>query len=82
VLGAAQRYFPSGLAGTFNANLFEQMARHYGQVLFPGHAAGYKDGQFMLGFTHNTPDNTLPIFWDEGRKTPWNPIFVRYDKVY
>jgi hypothetical protein len=82
VFGAAQRYFPSGLAGTFNANLFEQMARHYGQVLFPGHAAGYKDGQFMLGFTHNTPDNTLPIFWDEGRKTPWNPIFVRYDKVY
>jgi hypothetical protein len=82
VFGAAQRYFPSSLSGNFDVNTFEQMARHYGQLLLPGHAAGYKDGQFMLGFTHNTPDNTLPIFWNEGRVTPWNPIFIRYDKVY
>ncbi len=82
VFNAAQRYFPSGLAGSFDTAIFERMARHYGQSLFPGHAAGYRDGQFMLGFTHNTPDNTLPIYWNEGRQIAWSPIFVRYDKVY
>jgi hypothetical protein len=77
-----QRYFPSSIASTFDKNIFETMARHYGQILFSPHAAGYKDGQLMLGFTHNTPDNTLPIYWNEGRQTPWSPVFVRYDKVY
>lgn len=77
-----QRYFPPALTGKFNHGTFEQMARHYGQTLCPQHPVGYKDGQLMLGFTHNTPDNTLPIFWNEGRRTEWNPIFVRYDKVY
>jgi len=82
VFNALQRYFPQGLIGSFSVQTFEQMVRHYGQILFPNHAAGYKDGQLMLGFTHNTPDNTLPIYWNEGRKTAWSPIFVRYDKVY
>lgn len=82
VFHALQRYFPPGLIGAFNIQTFEQMAQHYGQILNPGHATGYKDGQLMLGFTHNTPDNTLPIYWNEGRGSAWNPIFVRYDKVY
>lgn len=82
VFNALQRYFPPGLLGNFSIQIFEEMARHYGQNLFPGHAAGYKDGQFMLGFTHNTPDNTLPVYWNEGRRASWSPIFVRYDKVY
>lgn len=82
VFNASQRYFPPGLIGTFNTRTFENMVRYYGQTLFPYHATGYKDGQLMLGFTHNTPDNTLPIYWNEGRRTPWSPIFVRYDKVY
>lgn len=82
VFHALQRYFPPGLIENFDPQIFEQMARHYGQRLFPGNPVGWKDGQFMLGFTHNTPDNTLPIYWNEGRSTGWNPIFVRYDKVY
>lgn len=82
VFNALQRYFPPSLVGAFNNQTFEQMVRHYGQTLFPPHAAGYRDGQLMIGFTHNTPDNTLPIYWNEGRRTPWSPIFVRYDKVY
>lgn len=82
VFNAKQRYFPADLGGAFSNQIFEMMVRHYGQNLFPSHAAGYKEGQLMLGFTHNTPDNTLPIYWNEGRRTPWSPIFVRYDKVY
>ena len=78
---ALQRYFSPSLAGTFSSQIFEQMVRHYGQTLLPGHVTGYKDGQLMLGFTHNTPDNTLPIYWNEGLTTPWSPIFVRYNKV-
>ena len=42
---------------------------------------GYKDSQLMIGFSYNTPDNTLPIFW---YKHPiyWTPIFARYSKKY
>ena len=82
VFNGLQRYFPPGLVGSFDIGTFEQMVRHYGQILFPGNATGYKDGQLMLGFTHNTPDNTLQIYWKEGRRTAWIPIFVRYEKVY
>lgn len=78
---ARQRYFSPSL-GDFDLNIFRTMAEHYGASLFPGHPLGYKDGQLLLGFTHNTPDNTLPVFWNEGRVTPWSPIFVRYDKEY
>ena len=82
VFNALQRYFPPSLDGAFSNQTFEQMVRHYGQILCPQHAAGYKEGQLMLGFTHNTPDNTLPIYWNEGRRASWSPIFVRFDKVY
>jgi hypothetical protein len=41
---------------------------------------GYKDCQLMLGFHHNTPNNTLPIFWQESNG--WQPIFKRFAKLY
>lgn len=59
-----------------------KIALYYGGAIQPERALGYKNGQLLLGFSHNTPDNTLPIFWDEGHKTNWHPVFVRYDKVY
>ena len=77
-----QRYFPSTLSQEFDLAKFRAVAAHYGKLLFEDHPLGYRDGQLMLGFTHNTPDNTLPIFWNEGRSVQWNPLFVRYDKVY
>ncbi|WP_242499868.1 hypothetical protein [Methylibium sp. Pch-M] len=79
---AQQRYFPATLAPEFDLSVFKAMAMHYGEPLQPGHALGYRDGQLLLGFTHNTPDNTLPVFWNEGRTVPWAPVFVRYDKEY
>lgn len=43
---------------------------------------GFKDGQLLLGFEHNTPSNTLPIIWYNEPITPWNPIFKRFNKIY
>ena len=51
----------------------------YGKRLDSRNPLGYKKGQMMLGFHHNTPNNTLPIFWGE---KDWNPIFKRYKKLY
>lgn len=40
---------------------------------------GFDDGQLLIGFYYNTPDNTLPIFW--GSENGWFPIFKRYGKI-
>ena len=55
----------------------------HGRLLFPAHPLGYDDGQLLLGFSHNTPDNTLPIFWGgtQAETGPWKAIFRRYHKV-
>lgn len=75
------RYFADSPAW-FNAVDFQAMARQYGASLQPRLPVGYKDGQLLLAFAHNTPDNTLPIFWDQGTRTQWHPIFPRFDKKY
>jgi hypothetical protein len=54
------------------------MCRH-GQNLWPSHPLGYKDGQLLLGFAYNVPDNTLPIIWASGDHG-WSPVFRRYHK--
>lgn len=41
---------------------------------------GFANGQYLLGFDYNTPDNTLPIFWGQG--SGWIPLFKRYHKIY
>lgn len=45
-------------------------------------ALGWNDCQLLLGFFHNTPDNTLPIIWYDEENIKWNPIFKRYNKKY
>lgn len=45
-------------------------------------ALGYGDCQLLLSLQHNTPNNTLPIFWFEEKGDDWKPIFKRYNKVY
>lgn len=66
----------------FEKSKLELLATHYGAALRPSTPLGYKNGQLLIGFSHNTPNNTLPIFWDEGNKVAWNPIFIRFDKKY
>lgn len=43
---------------------------------------GFGDCQLLIGFHHNTPDNTLPIFWWDEESPIWYPIFKRYNKIY
>jgi len=60
----------------------EETCRRYGDQLWPEHPLGYEDGQLYIGFAHNTPDNSLPIFWcDHTAPLSWQPIFKRYPKV-
>lgn len=66
----------------FSLEKLKAMCKGYGARFSNLHSLGYKNGQLLLGFAHNTPDNVPPIFWNEGRKVPWHPIFVRYDKKY
>ncbi|MDP4073933.1 hypothetical protein [Acidovorax sp. A1169] len=66
----------------FERSKLEALAKHYGHALRPSMPLGYKDNQLLIAFSHNTPNNTLPIFWDEGSKIAWNPVFIRFDKKY
>ncbi|CAC9973710.1 phosphoribosyltransferase-like protein [Flavobacterium panici] len=43
---------------------------------------GYKDGQYLIAFNHNTPDNTLPVLWYNEDTITWNSIFKRAHKIY
>lgn len=75
------RYFNKSPVG-FDLATMRGIAETYGQQLWPGAPLGYKDGQLFLAFSHNTPDNAPPIFWDDGSHFPWSPVFVRYGKIY
>lgn len=78
----ASRYFPSP-EPEITAAFAEQMCRSYGDVLEPEAPLGYGNCQLLLGFQHNTPDNTLPVFWSDGYTgSQWTPMFRRYPKVY
>lgn len=58
------------------------LAERFGARLQPGHPLGFLDGQLLLGFAYNTPDNTLPIIWSDGDEAyPWAPVFKRYSKL-
>lgn len=67
-------------------SIAESFCEFYGRVAVDGwgymesHPLGYKNGQYMIGFAYNTPDNTLPIFWGTGNG--WFPLFTRYPKIY
>jgi hypothetical protein len=45
-------------------------------------ALGWGNCQLLLGFDHNTPNNTLPIIWYDEDEIKWFPIFRRYNKKY
>jgi hypothetical protein len=59
-----------------------EMAYRYGRALYPKGPLGYDDGQAMIVFPHNTPNNTLPIIWASARNektvgVPWSPLWER-----
>lgn len=57
---------------------------YYGEKLHPRYPLGFLGSELLIGFHHNTPDNTIPIIWmDEthGSPIPWTPAFRRYPKI-
>ena len=76
----SSRYFPYP---DVTATFAEEMCSIYGNLLFPQGPLGHGNCQLLLGFQHNTPDNTLPIFWSEDVGSyQWRSIFRRYSKLY
>lgn len=45
------------------------------------HVLGWENDQALVAFEHNTPNNTLPIFWAAGmfRGRRWHPLFARWE---
>ena len=79
--GQLSRYFLAA-SSMVDRQRTEAMCRKYGSDLFTNDdALGFENGQLLLGFHHNTPDNTLPIFWYDEEDKPWVPIFRRYPKM-
>lgn len=71
---------PSGIS----PSLLVALAYTYGKKIWDDYPLGFDDGELLLGFSHNTPDNTLPIIWgeeDNGSGDKWCPIFKRYPKA-
>lgn len=78
----SDRYFKE-YGDKLDKNFAKNMCQTYGDKLFPAHPLGYKGCEFLIGFYHNVPDNTLPIIWSEGNgdDIKWHPIFKRYPKI-
>lgn len=75
------RYF-NNPPNWFDIEKLREIAFSYGKILRPDMPLGFRKGELLLGFSHNTPDNTLPIFWSEGVNVIWDPVFMRFDKQY
>lgn len=74
------RYFENCPAEGISKEFTHDFCKKYGNQHFhPLHALGYSDSQLLIGFSHNIPDNTLPVFWND---RSWSPIFKRYTKLY
>ena len=69
----------AGTGTSFKRQQSKRIAEFYGKRLTRRMALGYKNGQLLLGFHYNTPNNTLPIFWFAETQGPsWIPLFRRY----
>ena len=79
---ADSRYFRNRLP-EIDPAFCERICKQYGERMVSAeHALGFEDSQLLIGFHHNTPDNTLPVIWfDEPGRVPWKPIFRRYPKL-
>jgi hypothetical protein len=81
-LTEGSRYLTS-MPKSINKEILLKLNLHYGNLVCPGHPTGFENGQLLLAFNHNTPDNTLPIIWRDqanGSPTPWESALKRYHK--
>jgi len=77
------RYFQAPVPTGIDRVFCRQMCDRYGRTMVDApHVLGFEDSELLVGFHHNTPDNTLPIIWFDGAAgPPWKPIFRRYPKI-
>lgn len=79
--GPQSRYFPSRERDIVGPECLA-FVQAYGKRLLRSAPLGFGNGQLLLAFSHNTPNNTLPIFWHDGTsRKPWNPLFPRSRKI-
>jgi hypothetical protein len=74
----SSRYYKTSLEG-IDSNFAKNTALKYGTDLCRGQELGFGDCQLLFGFEHNTPDNSIPIFW--GEENNWKHIFKRFIKL-
>lgn len=74
-------YFERAAEQFVDKQFSEKLFRHYGSKLWPQHPVGYRSGQLLTAFFHNTPDNVLPPFWCVCHDPHWTSIFHRYRKL-
>lgn len=79
IFGKRSRYFKKG-KNKISKNKLKNFNGTYSRMLVgcERHKHGYNDSQLMIGFSYNTPDNSLPIFWKENDN--FIPVFKRYKK--
>lgn len=76
------RFFNPPTAGIDQA-FAEKVCSGYGARVCSAAPVGYGRCELLIGFHHNTPDNTLPVIWAGAPDAPdWVPVFRRYPKVY
>ena len=80
--GLQSRYFDEGgrpLVSDISRQDALNIFTSYGKLLYRRHPLGYKDSQLLLAFSHNTPNNSLPVLWSNGTPDhPWYPILRRH----
>jgi hypothetical protein len=78
--GRSSRFFHAAPL-EIKKQIAKDICLEYGSHLWPNFPLGFGNCQLLIGFHHNTPDNTLPIFWWDESAPPWQPIFKRYPKI-
>ncbi|MDH4944429.1 tetratricopeptide repeat protein [Sulfurimonas sp. C5] len=63
------------------------LIKKLGEKVYPSHPLGYKESSLLIAYSHQCPNNTLPIIWANGENNevkakayPWHPLF-EYKKI-
>lgn len=77
VFGDRSRYFQElGLGLPFSENDAKRAFSAASAVVGAKMSAGFGGAELMLAFSHNTPNNTVRVFWSNANK--WSPLFRRH----